>query len=193
MVLLPYPGANGQMHTGPTASPENSYFLKQSKDKTFATRLVRVVTHSPTIDTAVLRQISNIYSIAVSWVKFEQHSSAILKIFLQSTEYATDQQLSERLKDMVMKMPNKAVPIATLRKKQLRNNQDQISSSPASRGFFSSLMKQVVSSQRSDNSINNEYDNLPYAKIAEYVKTPLISNRSSMMRYPYMMRPNSDR
>lgn len=158
------------MHTGPTASPENSYLLLKQKQKqkqrSPSDRLVRVVTHSPNIDMGVLRQISNIYTLALSWARAEQHGNnnnngdgdgdAVLTAYLQTPEYLLDQQLARRLRHVVMMMPNGAIPLASPAPhvpesgsgKMAANTGAATATAAGPRpdtGFMSSLMKRISS------------------------------------------------
>jgi hypothetical protein len=175
------------MHTGPTASPENSYLL-QKQDQTgalFRSRHVRVITHSPNIDIGVLRQISNIYTVALSWAVVEQKSHSELAAYLQTPDYALDQLLSQKLKGIVMKMPNGAIPTASSGGKAAK----QPPAKGPSTGFMSSLMRSVMHLSKSTHADSD----VPHFTIDEYTSAPFASNRSNMKHYSYISRPNSDR
>ena len=174
------------MHTGPTASPENSYLLKQATDSPFfKPRHVRVITHSPNIDMGVLRQISNIYSLAFSWVQSEQNGISVFQSYLLTPEYATDQQLSERLKASIMRMPNGAIPAASAetssRPRVHRYDTSTESRADTSNSFMSSLMKTIRtrSPKGSSNTPRSHFI------LDEYHKTPLSNHsRQNMENYP---------
>lgn len=203
MHSAPSPGPDGHMHTGPTASPENSYWLKlpnsKAKASSYSPRHVRVITHSPNIDVSVLRQISNIYSLTLSWVETEsdQPGNAALKAFLLTPDFVLDKELSRRLKTIIMKMPNGAIPVASaLKSKNTKAETPPIANevrSDAPNGFMSSLLKRVLPPK--GRIVNTEEKASPSSVfiIDEYVRTPLASNRSNMAGYPYSSRPNSDR
>ena len=113
-------GSDGNFHTGPSGSPENSYRLssyrsskKYGKSFPYARDHVRIVAHSPSIDIAVLRQICNVYSVMLSWVALEQESR-VFQRYLNSPEYATDKALSILLTEKVKRFPNRAIPSISL-------------------------------------------------------------------------------
>jgi hypothetical protein len=181
--MFKIPGSDGHMHTGPTASPENSYALYQEKDFRFHKRLIRVVTHSPNIDMAVLRQVSNIYSIALKWAQAEKDRSESVRVYLKTSEYSLDQALSSSLRRVVSQMPNGAIPIISERrksKKPLSVQQNEESKSIFSKNF--SPKSHAINNQNTRESIVNEY-----------VNSPLVSSRRDLSRYPYVSRQDSDR
>lgn len=183
------------MHTGPSASPENSYLLFQEKDSRFSRRHVRVVTHSPNIDIAVLRQISNIYCIALSWARVESGvgSDDLLRAYVESEEFKADQRLSQHFNQLVSKMPNAAVPKISERKKPhhpfaLKRSKSAGVPAGTRKGVITSILQSVLPYEEE----RKTKQNADYV-IEEYVSSPLTSKRRDMSRYPYTARPNSDR
>lgn len=173
MMDLLLAGSDGHMHTGPTASPENSYILRQDKNEKFSSRYVRVVTHSPNIDMAVLRQISNIYSLALSWAEMEKDGSTVLREYLETPEYKTDMGLSVSFREIIEKMPNGAVPKISERKEV------DTSAVPGT----NKVLPHETSKKTLSKFVIDEYSSAPLTT----------SERRGIKNYMYASRPNSDR
>ena len=180
-------GPDGRMHTGPSASPENSYTLHLNRKSPFAERHVRVVTHSPNIDIAILRQISNIYCTAMQWAMTDKNTYPELDAYVKSTDYTLDDALSKKLKALVMKLPHDAVPTATAEAVEIANKTASSQESLDILSYVKSALKFPFTKKKPEST------SLPQHVIDEYVKMPFLSNRSNMKRLPHLSNPNSDR
>mmetsp|Transcript_21049 Transcript_21049/g.30404 ORF Transcript_21049/g.30404 Transcript_21049/m.30404 type:complete len:1233 (+) Transcript_21049:106-3804(+) len=105
-----FEGSDGIMHTGPTTSPENSFELHVGEGAEFVnlskgsrSSRYQQLALSPAIDMAVLRQVSNAFSLAVDWCSREGSGS--------NNQLEDDHNLARRFRSMIQRTRNKANPI----------------------------------------------------------------------------------